>query len=113
MTGSSKIVPDRPDLDRHLSEDTGFQTAFLRCLAAIATADGTVSLSEYGALNQIAGQIEQSAFAAHALLWFLEHPSDLSAALVGAWPRQHRRGSRYDAGGIQGRATPAHASGGR
>lgn len=81
MTGNSKIVPDRPDLDRHLSEDTGFQTAFLRCLAAIATADGTVSLSEYGALNQIAGQIEQSAFAAHALLWFLEHPSDLSAAL--------------------------------
>jgi len=81
MTGSSRIVPDRPDLDRHLAEDDSFQTAFLRCLAAIATSDGTVSLAEYGALNEIAGQIEQSAFAAHALLWFLEHPTDPPAAL--------------------------------
>ena len=43
-----------PDLDHHLGTDRGFLSAYARALAALAMADGPVSMARFAALTEIA-----------------------------------------------------------
>lgn len=76
------LVPSRPELKNHVYNDDGLQSALLRSLAAIATADGTVNLAEYDVLNQIVSQSEQPALAAHIVHSYIENRIETKTAFA-------------------------------
>ncbi|MBU5638826.1 hypothetical protein KOM00_19050 [Geomonas sp. Red69] len=77
-----ELVPSRPNLKNHVYNSNSLQEALLRALAAIATADGTVNLAEYDALNQIAGQSVRPALSAHIVYTHLENRIDPKVAFA-------------------------------
>jgi hypothetical protein len=68
-------------LDAHMSSDASFPSAYLRAVGAIASADGTVNLPEFAALNNIVRVTGESALAGVMLLHALEKPLPMSDAL--------------------------------
>lgn len=76
------LVPSRPDLKSHVYNNNGSQSALLRSITAIATADGIVSLAEYDVLSQIVSHSEQPALAAHMVHSYLEKPVDTKTAFA-------------------------------
>jgi hypothetical protein len=68
-------------LDAHIASDSSFPSAFLRAVGAIASADGTVNLPEFAALNNIVRVTVESALSGVMLLHALEHPVPMTDAL--------------------------------
>lgn len=74
-------APPKPSLDSYLTSDDSFQSAFFRALSSIASCDGYVNLAEYVSLGAIIERSEQSALAAQIILFSVENPRDVKAAL--------------------------------
>lgn len=68
-------------LEQHLEIDKSFSSAYLRVIGAVAASDGMVSLAEYAAVNDLVKHSDESAVASVALLYALDHPIPLKAAL--------------------------------
>jgi len=79
---SASLLLDRPDLDQFAREEGGFSAAFIRALAALAAADGFVTLGEYELVSALALRLQDSALAAHAALRALESPADQRMAFA-------------------------------
>lgn len=77
----ASLVVTPPRLEDHLANDASFPSAYLRALAAVAAADGAVSVTEFAALSDIVRLTEESALAGMMLIAALERPRPLKAAL--------------------------------
>ena len=77
----SSALTESVGLDAHIAEDSSFPSAYLRAVGAIASADGTVNLPEFAALNDIVRVTGESALAGVMLLNAIEHPLPISDAL--------------------------------
>lgn len=78
---SPKALSIQVSLEDHLSKDRSFPSEYLRAVAAIASADGTVNLAEYAALNEIAKLTGESALAGVMLLHAIDHRISTELAL--------------------------------
>ena len=86
MTALIALVPNAPpSLDAHVKADKGIISSYIQTIAAIARADGSVTLPEFSALSDIARRLaEQSAtpaVTAVQALSALEETITVSAAL--------------------------------
>jgi len=79
---AGSLLLERPDLEQFAREDGGFSAAFIRALAALAAADGFVTLGEYELVSALALRLQDSALAAHAALRSLESPADQKTAFA-------------------------------
>lgn len=113
------LLLERPDLDQFAREDGGFSAAFIRALAALAAADGFVTLGEYELVSALALRLQDSALAAHAALRSLESPADQKTAFAqlrcasAELPEVQRRQAFQDAQALlqlQGEQAPRFAA---
>ena len=56
LAPASKLILDRPDLDRSVDDEPGFRLHLLRWLVAVARTDGHINLAEYEAIRSLAGK---------------------------------------------------------
>lgn len=70
------------ELLNYVSNDVTFPTAYLKAVAAIASSDGLLNVSDYNALNDVAALMNDSALARVVLLESVECPLPWKVALV-------------------------------
>jgi uncharacterized membrane protein YebE (DUF533 family) len=78
----STAMTESAALDAHMATDSSFPSAYLRAVGSIASADGTVNLAEFAALNNIVKVTGDSAIAGVMLLHALEYPTPPTEALA-------------------------------
>ena len=70
-------------LDEHLSSDHSFGSAYARAVGALATSDGAVTLAQFAALTELAGDGKSSAVFTALVLNAIESGVDIDWALSG------------------------------
>jgi len=70
-------------LDEHLSSDHSFGSAYARAVGALATTDGAVTLAQFAALTELAGDGKASALFTALVLNAIESGVDIDWALNG------------------------------
>jgi len=97
----NEVTISRPNLDLVAQSAPSVQAAFLKVLTAIAASDGSVCISEYDQLVDVATKLDASPIASYCTLRHIEEPAGFSSAIAELKGKsssilEHERRSLFD-----------------